>query len=73
MGLCVGAQEKSVSGRGGARLGSGRPKLDVKRTMRQLRAFDDEWKIIQRFARVLKHGDRAACEAALERLENKTE
>jgi len=35
------------------------------RKQRQLRAYDDEWRAIQQFAKLFKHGDRAACEKFL--------
>jgi len=60
--------------RGGARPGAGRPPKaeadKVQRPQHQLRAFDDEWELIKRFARQVKHGEKAACEAALAKLEN---
>lgn len=66
-----------MSGWGGKRTGAGRPKGTFKaesnqRAHRQLRAFDDEWDIIQRLARIVKYGDREACEKFLARME-KTE
>ena len=36
-------------------------------------AHPDEWDIIKRFAKILKHGDRAACEKFLAKMEKKTE
>lgn len=30
------------------------------RKQRQLRAYDDEWKLIQRFEKMVKHGDKQA-------------
>ncbi len=62
---------------GGKREGAGRPKGSVntshaQRKQRQIRAFDDEWDIIQRIARIVKYGDREACEKFLARME-KTE
>jgi len=62
-------------GWGGKRKGAGRPKGTAKnesrvRPQHQLRAFDDEWELIKRFARQVKHGEKAACEAALAKLEN---
>ena len=35
----------------------GRPKLEITRKTRALRAFDDEWEIIQEIARKLKKGE----------------
>lgn len=56
-----------ANGWGGKRTNqTGRPKGTTKaegvRAQRQLRAYPDEWKIIQRFAYALKHGKREACE-----------
>lgn len=52
---------------------TGRPKKEVTRKQRQLRAYDDEWEYIQRFAKFIKYGNREACIKALEQLEAKTE
>lgn len=56
---------------------TGRPlgwrKPEGVRKQRQLRAYDDEWDIINRFARIVKHGDRKACEDFLARMGAKTE
>ena len=41
------------------------------RPQHQLRANPDEWELIQRFARLVKHVSKEACEKALERLEAK--
>ena len=57
---------------GGARTGAGRPKKEEVRAQHQIRAYPDEWDIIQRLARIVKHGDRKACEKFLARME-KTE
>ena len=67
-----------ANGWGGRRANqTGRPKGSVKaegvRKQRQIRAYDDEWDIIQKLARLVKHGDRAACEAFLAKMETKTE
>ena len=47
-----------MSGWGGERKGSGRPKGSVKaegvRPQHQIRAYDDEWQLIQKFARLVK-------------------
>ena len=55
--------------RGGKREGSGRPAGQVKpegtRKQKQMRAYDDEWELIQAFARMVKHGQREACEEFL--------
>ena len=63
-----------MSGWGGKREGAGRPKgwrkgYSEQRKQKQLRAYDDEWDIIQRFAKLVKYGDRQACIKALEKLE----
>ena len=34
----------------------GSKKLEGIRKQRQMRAYDDEWEIIQRFAKMVKHG-----------------
>lgn len=47
-------EEISKSGRGGARAGAGRPRLKVTRAIRQMRAFQEEWELIQAFARIVK-------------------
>jgi len=56
---------------------TGRPKGTFKpegtRKQRQLRAYEDEWEILKRFDKLIKHGDKAACIKALEKLEGKTE
>ncbi|WP_432643465.1 hypothetical protein [Acidaminococcus sp.] len=62
---------------GGRRPGAGRPKGSTKdgssvRPQHQLRAYDEEWDLIRRFARLVKHGNAQACKAALDQLE-KTE
>jgi len=60
------------SGRGGYREGSGRPLGSVKaegvRKQRQMRAYDDEWELINQFARLLKHGHKEECEAFVKSL-----
>lgn len=57
--------------RGGVRAGAGRPvgTTKLQRKQRQLRAFDDEWVIINEFAKLVKI-DKAAALAALESLRN---
>ena len=42
------------------------------RKQRQLRAYDDEWDLLKKFDKLLKHGDREACEKFLAQME-KTE
>lgn len=67
------------NGWGGKRPGQGRPKGSKNkaplnpRPQHQLRAFDDEWAMILRFAKMLKHGQRAECELFLARSEQKRE
>mgnify|MGYP006988905497 FL=1 len=62
---------EKVSKRGGVRPGAGRPKGSKKMTpsdarpQHQLRANPDEWKLIQAFARMVKHGQRDICEEFL--------
>lgn len=43
----------------------GRKKPEGTRKQRQLRAYDDEWILIQQFAKMLKHGDKDACKKFL--------
>lgn len=48
-----------TSGRGGARVGAGRPKgstkeISNKRPQRQVRAFDDEWEVIKEFMKLVR-------------------
>jgi len=60
--------------RGGKREGAGRPlTAGIPRKQRQTRATDDEWAIINRFAHIVKHGNREACEKFLASMEKKTE
>jgi len=49
--------------KGGMPLGYRKP--GGTRKQRQLRAYDDEWDLIQRFAKIIKHGDRPAAEKLL--------
>lgn len=63
-----------MSGRGGRRANqTGRPKGSIKpegvRDQHQIRAYPDEWDIIQRLARLVKYGDKKACEEFLTRME----
>ena len=65
-----------MNGWGGKRVGAGRPKGSVKtvhnrRPQHAVAAFDNEWEVIRRFARLVKHVDIAACEKALIKLEAK--
>ena len=41
------------------------------RPQRQLRAHDDEWLLIKKFADEIKHGDREKCVAFLQGLGNR--
>ena len=43
--------------------------LETVRPQHQLRAYDEEWDLIRRFARLVKHGKMEACKAALDQLE----
>lgn len=52
---------------GGKPLGWRKP--EGTRKQRQLRAYDDEWELVKRFDRLVKHGDKTACIKALEKLE----
>lgn len=61
---------------GGVRPGAGRPKGSTKdesnqRPQHQLRAFDEEWDLIRRFAKQVKHGNYEACKQVVERLEER--
>lgn len=55
---------------GGKPLGWRKP--EGTRKQRQLRAYDDEWDLLKKFDKLLKHGDREACEKFLAQME-KTE
>jgi len=59
--------------RGGAREGAGRPKGATKeqgtRKQRQLRAYDDEWELLKKFDKLIKRGQREACEKFLAQYE----
>ena len=56
--------------RGGRREGAGRPFKDGElRKQKQMRATNDEWELIQRFARLVKYGDKQACQQFLEQQE----
>lgn len=54
--------------RGGARAGAGRKPLDEKRSNRSIKAFDEEWVIINQFADLVKHWDKEKCKKAVLRL-----
>ena len=60
--------------RGGKSPGAGRPKGTTKvvhnvRPQHQLRAFEDEWRMISRFARLVKHGRKEECQLFLDGME----
>ena len=56
-----------MSGWGGKREGAGRPlKEGELRKMRALRATDEEWQLIQRFAKIIKYGDKLAAQKFLD-------
>ena len=57
--------------RGGAREGAGRPSAAVKRTARSMKAFDDEWDIINQFSDLVKHWDKEKCQEFLTELQKK--
>lgn len=71
--------ESKKNGWGGRRPNqTGRPKGTTKavhnvRPQHQLRAYDEEWDLIRRFARLVKHGNAQACKAALDQLEKAEE
>ena len=55
---------------GGKREGSGRKvgwrkEISEERPGHQIRAFADEWQLIRRFAKLIKHGNRDECEKFL--------
>ena len=61
--------------RGGRREGAGRPvgwrkENPCQRTRRQLVAFDDEWALIDKFAKFVKFGDKTICEKYLKEIED---
>ena len=49
--------DNSKDNRGGAREGAGRKALSLKRKTRSMKAFDEEWEIINKFASKLKKGE----------------
>lgn len=56
--------------RGGKREGAGRPLTAGElRKQRQMRATTEEWELIQRFERLVKYGDKAACKKFLDEQE----
>lgn len=55
---------------GGKRTGAGLPvgttkEVSVQRPQHQLRAFPDEWEMIRKFARLVKHVSKEECQQAL--------
>ena len=55
---------------GGKRTGAGRPvgttkEVSVQRPQHQLRAFPEEWEMIRKFARLVKHVSKEECQQAL--------
>lgn len=57
--------------RGGKREGAGRKvgwrkENSLQRPRRGLVAFDDEWDLINAFAKIVKHGDKDKCKKFLE-------
>ena len=53
---------------GGKPLGWRKP--EGTRAQRQMRAYPDEWELIQRFSRLVKYGDKDACKQFLDRQEH---
>ena len=62
---------KNSNGWGGKREGAGRPRVEELRKIRAMRATDTEWELIQRFAKLVKYGDKAACTKFLDEQEQK--
>ena len=62
--------------RGGKREGAGRPKGATKeqgaRKQRQLRAYDDEWELLKKFDKLIKRGQKEACENFIAEIEAKS-
>ena len=60
-----------TNGHGGQREGAGRPKgwrkPEGTREQHQIRAYADEWTLIQAFARMVKHGRRDECEKFIQK------
>lgn len=59
-----------MTGRGGVRPGAGRPSIDPAesktRPQRQVRAWEEEWEIIRRFADLVKSGKAEECRRFVE-------
>lgn len=58
--------KKGEPRKGGMPLGWRKP--EGVRKQRQLRAYDDEWELIQQFSKLVKRGDKDACRQALDQL-----
>ena len=52
---------------GGRQVGWRKP--EGTRLQRQMRATTDEWELIQRFAKIVKYGDKSACQKFLDEQE----
>ena len=65
-------EAEKIKKRGGSRAGAGRPALAAKdkRTNRTMKAFDDEWDLINRFAALVKHGNKDRCKEFIEKVES---
>ena len=63
--------KNKLNKRGGKREGAGRPKEKETRKNRTMRAFDDEWNIINRFATLVKQGNKEKCLVFVEEIENR--
>lgn len=49
----------------------GRPVLEVKRKIRSMKAYDDEWELIKQFSELIKKkGKRRECEEFLKQFKN---
>lgn len=62
-----------MNGWGGKREGAGRKvgwrkEFSVRRKVRTVAAFDDEWSLIETFAKAVKYGDKDKCKKFLEQL-----
>ena len=56
-----------MSGWGGKREGAGRkPQNGEPKKLRSLRATEDEWLLIRRFAKIVKYGDKVAAQKFLD-------
>ena len=57
--ICHTVHKMSEKTWGGRRKGAGRPKVTIKRTLRAVRFFDEEWELIQQKAKSLNLSPRA--------------